>query len=382
MKIGIVVPYFTPYVRGNEYGLADGLARLGQDVTVLTSTGKAPREKMLKTDYRTENSEPFKVRYLRTLVDLGELPLTPSILGEIRRGGYDVLLLQEDYQPICHLASFAARMSGIPTVLSTERTYFPAGFKRLVLGGFDLTLNAYTRKSATVYTAHCNAARAFAEEHLRVPAGRMRVVNVGVDSGIFRPTEGKTPLTEGKFKILTVARLHPYKGLDTLIRAMQIVVKKAPGAVLYIMGRGPQADELKMLAADLGVSDVVRFVETPVPNTEMPAVYSSADLYVQPSVVEPYGIAVLEAMACGKPTVCSDIGGMRDTVAHGETGFLVPPSDPEALAEKIVLLAGNRERVAEMGTAARKRIVEKFDWPVIAMQYLEIAREIAGRSGK
>lgn len=374
MKIAIVVPYFTPFVRGNEFGLADGLAKLGQDVTVLTSTGKAPREKMLKTDYRAENSEPFKVKYLKTLADIGELPLTPSIVGEIRRGGYDVLLLQEDYQPICHLASLAARMGGIPTILSTERTYFPAGFKRLVLGGFDLTCNAFTRRSATVYTAHCNAAKAFAEKSLRVRPGRMKVVHVGVDAGLFKPTEGKTPLTEGKFKILTVARLHPYKGLDTLLRAMQIVMKKAPCAVLYIMGRGPQAEELKKLAADLGVSEVVRFVEAPVPNTEMPAVYTSADLYVQPSVVEPYGIAVLEAMACGKPTVCSDIGGMRDTVADGKTGFLVPQSSPEALAEKIIQLAGDREKLAAMGRAARSRIETEFDWPVIAKQYLEIIR--------
>ncbi|WP_424357541.1 glycosyltransferase family 4 protein [Methanocella sp. MCL-LM] len=374
MKIAIVVPYFTPFVRGNEFGLADGLAKLGQDVTVLTSTGKAPREKMLKTDYRADNSEPFKVKYLKTLVDIGELPLTPSIMGEIRRGGYDVLLLQEDYQPICHLASFAAKRARIPTVLSTERTYFPAGVKRLMLGCFDLTFNAYTRNRATVYTAHCNAAKAFAEQHLRVPAGRVKVVNVGVDASLFKPTEGKTPLTEGKFKILTVARLHPYKGLDTLIRAMQIVMKKVPCAVLYIMGRGPQADDLKKLAADLGVSDVVRFVEAPVPNTEMPAVYTSADLYVQPSMVEPYGIAVLEAMACGKPAVCSDIGGMRDTVAEGKTGFLVPPSNPERLAEKIVQLAGDRERLAAMGGAARSRVETEFDWAVIAKQYLEIIR--------
>lgn len=379
MKIAIVVPYFTPYVRGNEYGLADGLAKLGQDVTVITSTGKAPREKMLKSNYRADQSMPFKVRYLKTLIDIGELPLTPSIFREIRRGGYDVLLLQEDYQPICHMATLAAKMARMPTVLSTERTYFPAGFKRLVLRSFDLTFNAFTRRNATVYTAHCKAAKSFVEENLRVPADRVRVVHVGVDAGLFKPTEGKTPLTEGKFKILTVARLHPYKGLDTLIRAMEIVMKKAPCAVLYIMGRGPQADELKKLAADLGVSDVVRFVEAPVPNYEMPSVYSSADMYVQPSVVEPYGIAVLEAMACGRPAVCSDIGGMRDTVADGKTGFLVPPSDPVVLAEKILQMAADREKTASMGKAARARVETEFDWPVIAGQYLEIAGKITGK---
>jgi len=111
----------------------------------------------------------------------------------------------------------------------------------------------------------------------------------------------------------------------------------------------------------------------------MPPVYSSADLYIQPSLVEPYGIAVLEAAACGKPAICSDVGGMRDTVVDGETGFLVPPADPEALAQKILLLTGNRQRLDRMGIAARNRVEAQFDWPGIARQYQDIAGEISGK---
>jgi len=377
VKIGVVVPYFTPFVRGNEFGLAEWLTELGQDVTIITSTGRAPREKMVTKDNRISHSLPFKVKYLWTPLDVGELPLTPFVIREVLAGGYDVLLLQEDYQPICHMACLAARIWGIPTVLSTERTYLPAGLKRLVLGAFDLTLNRFTRKSATVYTAHCNAAKDFAELELQVPRGRMRVVRVGVDAELFRPTEGPTPLKHGDFKILTVARLHPYKGLDTLIRAMVTVKNEHPSAVLYIMGRGPQASDLKSLATGVGLKDAVRFVEAPVPNYEMPSVYSSADIYVQPSSVEPYGIAVLEAMACGKPVVCSDVGGMKDTVEEGRTGYLVPPGDANALAAKIALLADEGQKRAAMGYAARRRVEEQFDWPVIARQYLDIIREIS-----
>ena len=379
MKIGIVVPYFTPFVRGNEFGLADGLARLGQDVTVITSTGKAPREKMIKTDYKVDATHPFKVKYLWTPLDIAELPITPSVVGEIASSGYDVLLLQEDYQPICHMACLAAKIKRTPTVLSTERTYFPTGFKRLALGAFDLTVNVLTRRGATVYTAHCNAAKDFAESKLHVRPGRMQVVHVGVDAGLFKPTQGYTPLTEGDFKILTVARLHPYKGLDMLIRAMAKVKERHPGAILYIMGRGPMAVELKTLVNRLNLQDTVKFVESPVPNTDMPAVYSSADLYVQPSNVEPYGIAVLEAMACGKPAICSRVGGMKDTVDDGITGFLVEASDVGALAEKIEILAGDRQKLEAMGVAARKRVETKFDWPVIARQYLDIAKDITGK---
>jgi glycosyltransferase involved in cell wall biosynthesis len=92
--------------------------------------------------------------------------------------------------------------------------------------------------------------------------------------------------------------------------------------------------------------------------------------------VEPYGIAVLEAMACGRPAICSRVGGMMDTVEDGVTGFLAPPADHEGLAEKILLLAGDGKRRAAMGTAARKRVETQFDWPVIARQYMAIIEEI------
>jgi glycosyltransferase involved in cell wall biosynthesis len=372
MKIGIVVPYFARYVRGNEYGLADGLARLGADVTVIASRGRALREKMLTTDSQAAGEAGYRVKYLPTPVDVGENPFTPAICGEVRRGGYDVLLLQEDYPLICHMAYLAARRRGIPTVLSTERTHFPPGYKRWALKAFDLTLDAMLRRGATVYTAHCSVARDFAQRELRVPAGRIQVVHVGVDASLFKPTPGPTPLADGGIKLLTVARLHPYKGLEHLIRAMAIVVKSQPGVVLYIMGRGPSGPDLKKLAGDLKLEKSVRFIETPVPNTRMPPVYSSCDVYVQPSVVEPYGIAVLEAMSCGKPTICSRIGGMMDTVEDGVTGFLVSHADAGALAEKILLLATDDRRRSDMGQAARKRIEGQFDWPIIAGQYMDM----------
>lgn len=372
MKVGIVVPYFAQYVRGNEYGLADGLAKLGADVTVIASRGRALREKMITKDGRTADAAGYEVRYLNTPADVGELPLTPGIWGEVRRGGYDVLLLQEDYQPICHLAYLAARRRGIPTVLSTERTHFPPGYKRWALKAFDLTLDAMVRRGATAYTAHCSAARDFVERELHVPQGRVKVLHVGVDAGLFRPTPGPTPLADGEVKLLTVARLHPYKGLEHLVRAMEIVRKQQPGVVLYIMGRGPSGPGLKQLAGDLKLGEAVRFVESPVPNTQMPAVYSSCDVYVQPSVVEPYGIAVLEAMGCGRPVVGTRVGGMIDTIADGATGFLVPPADPAALAEKILALAADEKRRTVMGLAARERVAAQFDWPVIARQYMEI----------
>jgi glycosyltransferase involved in cell wall biosynthesis len=276
------------------------------------------------------------------------------------------------------MAYLAARRRGIPTILSTERTHYPQGYKRWAMKAFDLTLNAMLRRGATVYTAHDSAARDFVQQEFHIPPGRVKVVHVGVDASLFKPTPGPTPLTDGEIRLLTVARLHPYKGLEDLIRAMSIVAKSLPGVVLYIMGKGPSGPDLKKLVGDLQLEKTVRFVETPVPNTRMPPVYSSCDVYVQPSVVEPYGIAVLEAMGCGRPVICSRVGGMTDTVDDGVTGFLVPPANSGALVEKILLLATDNRLRNSMGQAARQRVEGQFDWPIIARQYLTIIEEVTG----
>ncbi|MCD1294183.1 hypothetical protein CUJ83_04135 [Methanocella sp. CWC-04] len=381
MKVAIVVPYFTPFVRGNEFELATWLARQGIDVTVLTSKGKAPREKMVLKDGELQGSQTFRIKYLPTVFDVGEIPFTPTVFLEVLKGGYDALLLQEDYQSICHLAYIAARIKKIPTVLSTERTYHPENYKRNVLGIFDATFNKMVRNGTTVYTAHCRAARDFMQSEIGVAEGRMRVIPIGVDTRFFKPYHGDSPLTEGEFRILSVARLHPYKGLDHLIRAMSIVKKECPGAMLYLKGRGPSEKDLKALVSELNLGDSVRFLDKPLPYENMPLVYSGADVYVQPSVIEPFGCAVTEAMACGKPTICSRIGGMMDTVEDGVTGYLVAPANHEEIAEKLIRMVKDRAMLNRMGDNARKRAEEKFDWSVVSKQYLQIIEDISEHKG-
>ncbi len=376
MKIGIVVPFFTPYIRGNEYELAESLSKLGADVTIVTSRSRAPREKMVTTQYEAIQALPFKVKYVRMLLDVGEIPLAPGSFFEVMRNDYDALLLQEDYQPICHFAYFAARLKKVPTVLSTERNYTPDGIKGKILSIFDMTANRLVRRRTTVYTAHDRAAQDYVESHFGMRKGRIQVIPIGTDTSFFRYQPGGNHLAEGRFKILTVARLHPYKGLEHLINAMDIVHKKDDGIVLYIKGNGPQGDELKSLVASLGLQDVVRFLNKPVDREQMPLMYSEADMYCQPSLIEPFGCAPVEAQACSRPVVCARTGGMTDTVDDGRTGFLVPPGDEAALAEKILLLASDPELRAKMGDAGREWAVTRFDWQVVARQYLNIIENI------
>lgn len=370
VRICIVTPYFTPFVRGNEFGLAESLSKLGNDVIIITSKSKAPRERAV-FDGRINKSLPFDVIYLKTIADFFENPVVTGIFSKITRK-FDVVMLQEDYPIICHIAYFAAKRDGITTVLSSERTYIPPDFKkRLGLALIDSSISQLIRENVDVLTTHCTAAKKFLKEVIGVKR-EIEVVHVGVDSELFKPVkEPRDYISYGTedLRILSVSRFHKYKGLEHLIRAMKKVIDEV-NAKLYLLGKGGEELYLKNLAKGLGLSSYVEFITTPIPNDEMPHIYSSCDIYVQPSIIEPYGIAVLEAMACGKPVVGTNVGGMLDTIAHGKTGFRVEPARSEELAEYILLLSEDKLR-KRMGKNARER-AENFDWIKIGREYLKL----------
>jgi glycosyltransferase involved in cell wall biosynthesis len=371
MRLCIVVPYLTPYIRGNEYGLAQALSRMGHSVTIITSRGKAPREKMVTTEDFL-NDYGFAVKCLPTFLDFGDNPVVRGVTVT----NCDVVLLQEDYPFVCHQAYSRAKRCGLPTMLSSERTYYPQNLaKRAVLRFLDRTSNRRLREGVDVLTVHCSAAKDFLQSELGVSRD-IEVVHTGVDTNVFRPTDRKSYLGAGDPRILTTARLHKYKGLGYLIEAMKMVTQKLPQARLYVRGRGPEEGMLKAQVTGLDLEEHVAFLEETVPNYEMPHLYSECDIYAQPSVVEPYGIAVLEAMACGKPVVGTKVGGMLDTVVDGVTGFLVAPRDPRQLAHAIVELGDARARHS-MGANARERIVETFDWMVVAARYDQLIKRLS-----
>lgn len=374
MKICIVVPFFTPFVRGNEFGLAQSLIELGNDVTILTSTAKAPREEMIRGKDYNFYSYDFKVKYLPTPLNVGENPIVPSVFTHILKNGYDVVLLQEDYPIICHLAYFAARLKRTPTVLSTERTYYPEDLtKKTSLKILDKTANKIMRNGVDVMTAHCTAAKEFMIKEVGVKR-EIKIIPVGVDTKLFKQMKSKEQhLTSGELKILTVARLHKYKGLNYLINAMKTVHEEIPDARLYILGKGPEERNLGNLVKNLALEDVIEFIKTPIPNHKMPELYAECDVYVQPSIVEPFGIAVLEAMACGKPVIGTKVGGMIDTIVDGETGFLVNPKDSKELAERIIMLKDEKPR-KKLGKNARERAVKHFDWKEIGLEYQKLLK--------
>ncbi|MCB5179180.1 glycosyltransferase [Streptomyces antimicrobicus] len=203
-----------------------------------------------------------------------------------------------------------------------------------------------------------------------VPAVQADVVPCGVDPVRFRPDgPGAARDPQPRFRLLQLGRLVPRKGTAVSIAALgalpdaELVVAGGPPAEL--LDQDPEALRLRSLARAAGVADRVRFLGG-LTGEAVPAVLRSADVVLCPADYEPFGIVPLEAMACGRPVVASAVGGQLDTVVHQETGLLVPPGDPAALARAVAALLADPEARAAYGAAARRRALSHYGWDRVA----------------
>ena len=174
--------------------------------------------------------------------------------------------------------------------------------------------------------------------------------------------------------ILFVGGLSKVKGIDTLLNAVPIIRKKILNLCVYIAGSGPEEKKLKELVKELNIEENVNFLGY-VSEIEKYSYYKSADVCVFPSIYEPFGIVLLEAMACGKPVVASNVGGIPFVVEEGKTGLLFESGNVEDLADKIMTILKNEELREKMGEAGRERAKE-FTWDKIAERTVEVYKEI------
>ena len=191
-----------------------------------------------------------------------------------------------------------------------------------------------------------------------VAAGRIRVIHPGVDSARFSPSpaEPRSPVP----RFLYVGRLKRYKGIGFAIQALAVARRTRGDLRLDVAGTGDHRPALERLAAELGQTDAVTFHGF-VSEERKISLLRTAWANLFPSPKEGWGITVVEAAGCGTPSLASDSPGLRDSVRHMETGYLVPHGDVHALAARMLELAGNPELVARLGAAAR-RFAEGLSW--------------------
>jgi D-inositol-3-phosphate glycosyltransferase len=225
-----------------------------------------------------------------------------------------------------------------------------------------------------------------------IPLDRIEVIPCGVDSNLFKPwksEEAKLHLgLNGQRFILFVGRIDPIKGIDNLIRAMNILKKddgnNGNGLRLLIIG-GTLPDKthaeesefrnLMKLTSELNLEDRVEFLGTKRQDL-LPYYYSGAEVCVLPSRYESFGIVALEAMACGTPVIASEVGGLSYLMGDEDAGFLVPVGDTEILAERIGWIVANPFIKEKFGRDAVKR-AERFEWSLIVNKVISLYSQLA-----
>jgi len=364
--------------------LAEAQVRQGMDVTVLV-TSLTPR---------TEVEERAGVRVIKAarLAHVASTPLSLEFFAWLRRlradiargQATDIVHLHFPYPP-GELGNLLFR-PGRRTVITYHsdvvrqqgilRAYNPLLWR--VLRGADriiATSPNYIRTSP--YLSR------LADKCVVIPLGIelepfLRLSGVAGEQGgrgeLLPPSAPLLPRPSAPL-LLFVGRLRYYKGLQYLLEAMREVE-----AHLLVVGSGPMEQPWKKLARELGVADRVTFVGE-VPDDELPAYYHLCDVFVLPASErsEAFGTVQIEAMAAGKPVVCTELGtGTSYVNVHEETGLVVPPRDPAALAAAIRRLLADPELRRRMGERGRERAVREFSAEVMAQRVTRLYEELLG----
>lgn len=217
-------------------------------------------------------------------------------------------------------------------------------------------------------------------------ASRITTVHNGVDVERFRRTRDKGKARrmlglpdDGRVIIGGVGRLHPFKGFTYLIDAFASIASLDQSALVAIAGSGPLDQSLKEQANRLGIGERVRLLGQ---CDDVSLVYDALDVFVLSSLCEALPFALLEAMSHGLPVVGTTVAGVPEVIVSGETGFLVPPRDPAALAEAIRPLLDSAELRERLGAAGRERVVRHFSEAECVRKTLDVYRElVASGSG-
>ncbi len=204
---------------------------------------------------------------------------------------------------------------------------------------------------------------------------RIKIVPFGV-----QPPDKVQDYGDSHTTRLVFAKMHhAIYGPDILLRTVHGVRSRGGNITLSMAGEGPMTESLKTLARDLQIEDIVTF-DGFIPNDEIFEYIGRHDIMVMPSVVEEsFGVAALEAAACGLPVIASDTGGIPEAVINGETGYLVPPGNVESLADAILHLAQDKDLRSKMGRAGREFVKNHYLWDNCADKMAQLYDRLISR---
>ena len=374
MKIVQTPVRFYPFIGGVEnyvYYLSKELVRRGHQIEVICAN--EPQS------INIDNIEEIKVKRLSYLGRIANTNITPQLPLILSQEDYDII---HTHIPTPWSADWSAVLSKIknkPLVITYHNDIIGEGIVDYIARFYNSTfLKLLLKRADKIIITQPSYLKS--SNYLRDYQDKIEVIPNGVDVDKFQPR--KTFNDDYTIFFLSLLdEFHRYKGLDYLLKSLQIVKKEIPNFKLVVGGKGVLVDYYKKMAASMGLVDNVEFTGF-ISDDEIVGYYNQANVFVLPStssLQEGFGIVALEALACQIPVITTDIVGVAEDLVAVNGGLVVPPKDVVKLAEAIIIIFKDRELQKEMGKRGRKLVMEKYTWKSVASNMEKLYKIICSK---
>jgi glycosyltransferase involved in cell wall biosynthesis len=347
------------YVRN----LSNELVGMGHEVSVICAD----------TSRDNEANERINTKFLRTAGKVANTNITPALPLALLRENFDILHTHLPTPWSADWSAIVSKLKNRPLVLTYHSDIAGKGPAHYVSRAYNLTMLRLLIMNADKIIV---TRPGYLSKHLEGQKKKLAVIPIGVDTRIFRPLVTKKM---GDIFFLSVLdEYHEFKGLDVLLGAIRIMKMEFPDLKLIVGGVGALKEYYMNVSKSMGLGGNVEFVGH-VPQEKLAEYYNSCRLFVLPSTDptrETFGIVLLEAMACEKPVVATEIAGAAEDILGNKAGLVVSPGDKVELAEAMLRILRNQELATKMGSAGRRMVEKKYNWRRVAEQTSKLYEEL------
>ncbi|MFH0955605.1 MAG: glycosyltransferase family 4 protein [Candidatus Falkowbacteria bacterium] len=372
MKIAQIVCTFPPYRGGignSVYNISESLADLGYEITVFT-----PDYNYKSEDEFNRAEGKFKVERLRPLYKRGNAALVPQLFWKLK--DFDIIHLHYPFygaiMPVLLIKLLLGRRMNL--MFHYHMDSRAKGLKGAVFYLYNILILPFLARAAKIITCASLDYVKYSDlkKYYQAKPDKFRKIFFGVNLEQFITYHDNVNKHRKNKVVLFVGGLdkaHHFKGLENLLKAMAVIIKnsKLSSTILKVVGQGDLLSYYKNYALNLGLGKNVKFYEN-VDNSKLVDFYNYSDCLVLPSVNkgEAFGLVLLEAMACSRPVVASNLPGVRSVFKSGKHGLLVRPNDINDLANKIKTILSDKKLAEKMGLAGRELVESKYTWAKVA----------------
>ncbi len=374
MRILMVNAFFHPYQGGTEKCVLELSKRMAENHEVHVITSRLP-DTSKKDTYKGIKIHRLPSKVIEDLPDPlpPPYPYTPGLTLQLRKKvkeiDPDIIHTHNRFFPKWNAPQLFRTLFNKPVFMTLHNAQTQGIDKKTDFFGqlYDNTLGKIIMKKADLLIGNSKDTLNRTAPN-NMPEEKKKVIYNGIDTSKYQPTHEhdiKNELEVDKYT-LTVSRLVKQKGLEYMVKALPKIIEESNvDSNRYkhvVIGQGPEKENLKELAEELGVSENLHFTGF-VPEEKMTDYYTQANAFILPSLYEPFGIVLVESMACETPVIATDAGGIPEVL--GDTGIGINQRNPGEIAENTVKLLENPEKAKEIGKKGRKRAKEKFEWDKI-----------------